>query len=137
LPAPSQREGGVSAGEGGPPSSQLPALQTVVSGYSAHWPAAHMPVVPQVLCAVVAQIPCGSAPLCTSVQVPVDAGRLQAVHAPVQALSQHLPCAQCVLAHSLSLEQSAPRGLGPHELMFPFWPQLFGGMHCSLLVQAP
>jgi len=96
-----------------------------------------MPVVPQPLCAVAMQMPCGSAPLCTSLQVPAEPGRLQAVQAPVQALSQHLPCAQWVLEHSLSLEQSAPRGFGPQELMFPFMPQLFGGMHCSLLVQAP
>jgi len=120
VPAPSQREGGVSAEDGGPPGSHFPGLQTVVFEYRAHWPAAHMPVVPQVLWAVAMQIPWGSAPLCTSLQVPSEPARSQALHAPVQALSQHLPWAQWVLEHSLSLEQSAPRGLGPHELMFPF-----------------
>jgi len=129
LPAPSQRDGGVSAEEGGPPGSHFPGLQTVELEYSAHWPAAHMPVVPQLLCAVAWHTPWGSAPLCTSLQVPSEPARLQAVQAPVQATLQHLPCAQWALEHSLSLEQSAPRGFGPHELMLPFWPQLFGGMH--------
>jgi len=88
-----------------------------------------MPVVPQVLCAWTVHLPCGSEPLCTSVQVPAELARLHAVQAPVQALLQHLPWAQCRLAHSLSAEQSAAIGFGPHELMFPFWPQVLGGMH--------
>ena len=96
-----------------------------------------MPVVPQVLWAWTAHLPCGSAPLCTSVQVPAEPRRLQAVQAPVQAVSQHLPWAQCVLPHSLLAEQSAPIGFGPHELMFPFWPQVLGGMHWLSVVQAP
>src|SRR3569623_712931 len=96
-----------------------------------------MPVVPQVLCAVATQRPCETAPLYTSLHVPSDPARSHAVQAPVQALSQHLPWAQWALEHSVSPEQSAPRGLGPHELMLPFMPQLLGGMHCSLVVQAP
>jgi len=129
VPLPSHFDCGFSAGRGGPPATQLAAAHTVLAENLAHWPAAHMPVFPQVFWAAGMHLFWGSAPLCTLVQVPAVPDRLQAEHAFVQALSQHLPCAQCPEPHSLSPEQSAPRGFGPHWLMLPFWPQMFGATH--------
>jgi hypothetical protein len=96
-----------------------------------------MPVVPQVVAAVAAHRPWGSVPLCTSLHTPGEAFRLHALHAPVHAVSQHLPCAQCPVPHSASVEQSSPCAFFPHELMFPSCPQMFGATHWSLVVQAP
>jgi hypothetical protein len=94
VPLPSHFDCGLTAGSGGPPVTQLAALQTVLDENLAHWPAAHAPVVPQVVWAWVAHLPCGSLPLCTSLHLPSDPFRLHALHASVQALSQHLPWAQ-------------------------------------------
>jgi len=90
-------------------------------------------VVPQVAEAVMAHFPCGSgARSATAVQVPADAVRSQAMHASVQALSQHTPWAQKPDAHSLAAAQSAPRGLRPQEPFSQNWPLA----HSALVLQA-
>jgi hypothetical protein len=50
-----------------------------------------------------------------AVQVPAEARRSQAMHAPEHELSQQTPCAQNPDAHSKPAVQSAPFGLRPHE----------------------
>jgi hypothetical protein len=93
-------------------------------------------VVPQVVCAWTAHLPCGSTPLATLVQLPTVPARLHAWHAFPHALLQQTPCAQNALAHSLLAEHGAAPGFGPHELMLPFIPQLLGEMHWVLSVHA-
>jgi hypothetical protein len=63
---------------------------------------------------------------------PVDPGRSQAWHAPVQAVSQHSPCAQCRVVHSSSLEHGAGGGFLPHD---PFMHTL-GATHWLSLLHA-
>ena len=115
---------------------QLAATHWLPDAQRAHCPAAHWPLVPHVACAWTAHLPWGSVPLATLVQLPTVPGRLQAWQAFPHALLQQTPCAQNELPHSLFAEQAAPGGLGPHELMLPFIPQLFGEMQSPVLVQA-
>jgi hypothetical protein len=93
-------------------------------------------VVPHVGAAWITHSPRGSTPLFTLLQVPLLPGRLQARHAPPHALSQQTPWTQKLLEHSVAMEQAAPAGLSPQLLMSPFIPQVFGGTHCALEVQA-
>ena len=86
--------------------------------------------------ACVAHIPCGSGPLATFVQVPIDPFRLQAVHGAPQVVVQQTPCAQMLVLHSPPLEHDAPGGFNPQLLIMPFMPQLAGAMHSTLLAQA-
>ena len=65
---------------------------------------------------VTAHLPCGSGALsATAMQNPAVVVRLQAMHAPVHAFSQHTPCAQKPDWQSLATLQLAPGGLGPQE----------------------
>jgi len=79
------------------------------------------------------QVLVGSAvPVGMLVQVPSVPVRLQATHAPVQAVWQQIPWLQNnPLAHSPMAEQVAPAGLGPHELLR----QEFSPLHCVVSVQ--
>ena len=73
-------------------------------------------MVPQEAEAVVAHLPCGSgARSATAVQVPADAVRSQAMHAPVHAVSQQTPWAHKPEVQSLPVAHSAPRGLRPQD----------------------
>jgi hypothetical protein len=54
------------------------------------------------------------------------------LHAPVQAVAQHTPCAQTLLAHSVAMEHAAPMGFLPHEPATHTLPvlQLASVAHC-------
>jgi hypothetical protein len=81
-------------------------------------------------------IPVGSAlPVATLVQVPSVLDSAHDWQAPVQALSQQTPWAQCWLLHPLSVEQLVPLFAGPHEFG-PFDPHRFGDRHCASVMQA-
>lgn len=73
---------------------QLAPAHWVPAAQRAHWPAAHWPVVPQLVAAVDAHMPWGSAPLATLLHVPSVPDRLHAWQAVLQAVAQHTPCAQ-------------------------------------------
>jgi len=63
------------------------------------------------------QRPAGSgAPVETFVHAPSVPVMAHDWQAPVQALSQHTPCAQKPEPHSVPAEQDAPGFLRPHEL---------------------
>ncbi len=55
------------------------------------------------------------------------------MHAPVQAPSQHTPCAQKPVEHSLPAAHAAPGGLSPHEPFVHKPP----GTHSALVLHAP
>jgi len=89
-------------------------------------------VVPQVLERVAVQMPCGSWALsATVVQSPRVVVRLQAMHAPVHALSQHTPCAQKPVSQSALALQVCPMDFLPQDELV----QNFPLMHCWSLVQ--
>jgi hypothetical protein len=91
-----------------------------------------VPVVPQDGEVVTAHLPWGSGALsATAMQRPGVAVRLQAMHAWVQAFSQHTPWAQNPDWHSAALLQGCPDCLGPHEE----FTQNFPDTHCLSLVQ--
>lgn len=116
---------------------QLAATHCVPEAQRAHCPAAHCPVVPQVVAACTAHSPCGSTPVATFEQLPTVPARLQDLQAVLQAPLQQTPWAQKVLAHSLPPEQAAPFGFRPQLLIIPFIPQMLGVMQSALVVQAP
>ena len=130
VPVPLQVDGGCRVDAVG----QLAATHCVPDARTAHCPAAHWPVVPQVACAWTAHMPCGSAPLFTLVQMPFVAGKLQAWQAVLHALLQQTPCAQKLLRHSLPAEHVAPGGLRPQLLIIPFMPQTRGDTHWASVV---
>jgi hypothetical protein len=89
-------------------------------------------VVPQVVERVAVQMPCGSGALsATVVQSPRVVVRLQAMHAPVHALSQHTPWAQKPVSHSFPALQGAGGDLRPQEELAQNLPV----MHCWSLLQ--
>jgi hypothetical protein len=133
VPVPLHVDGGVRVDA----VEQLATMHWVPEAKRAHCPAAHCPVVPQVDCAWTAHSRCGSAPLLTLLQFPVVPARLQAWQAVLQALLQQTPCAQKLLAHSVAAEQTAPNAFNPQLLIIPFMPQMFGEMHCALVVHEP
>jgi hypothetical protein len=55
-------------------------------------------------------------PVGTFVHVPIEFGRLQALHEAAQVVTQQTPCAQTFEAHSVPAPQLAPGPLRPHEL---------------------
>jgi hypothetical protein len=62
-------------------------------------------------------MPAGSiAPFERFVHVPSEPVSAHDVQAPLQAVSQHTPCAQNDDWHSVAWEQEAPRIFLPHEL---------------------
>jgi hypothetical protein len=127
MPVPLHVAGGVRVDAVG----QLAAAHWVPEAYRAHWPAAHWPVVPQVVATCAAHMPCGSGPVATLVQVPLLLARLQAWQGKLQALLQHTPWAQVDVVHSVPTEQEAPGGFRPQLLIMPFMPQMLGGMHST------
>jgi hypothetical protein len=115
---------------------QLAAVHCVPAAHREQLPFEHRPVVPQVVCAWTAHLPCGSTPPATLVQLPVVPARLQAWHALLHELLQQTPWAQKPLAHSIPAEQAPPFGFRPQLLIIPFIPQMFGAMQSALVVQA-
>ena len=113
---------------------QVEGLQTVPFAYFWQAPAMQRPFVPQLAPPWSWQIPAGSgAPVETFVHAPRVPVMAHDWQAPVQALSQHTPCAQNVDPHSLPCEQDAPLFLRPHELPL----QTLGGRQLLVvLVQA-
>jgi hypothetical protein len=96
------------------PVHDCAAPHDVDAGHFEHAPALHLPSVPQVLIAVVAHIPRGSAApfvaLAHVPSLPPVSAALHALHALVQALSQHLPSTQNPLAHVPPVPHAAPMG---------------------------
>lgn len=115
---------------------QLAAIHCVPAPQREQLPFEHSPVVPQVVAAVTAHLPCGSTPPLILVQLPVVPARLQAWQALLQELLQQTPWAQNPLAHSVAAEQAPPLGFRPQLLIIPFMPQMLGVMQSALVVQA-
>jgi hypothetical protein len=115
VPAPSQVEVPVNVT---PAPGQLALLHEVPLTYFWQAPAWHFPFVPQLAAPWSLQIPAGSTvPLATFVQLPRVPDSAHDWQAPLQALSQQIPCAQKPLLHWLLAEQVAPLLDGPHELL--------------------
>jgi hypothetical protein len=94
----------------------MAAPQAVPAARSAQAPARHIPVCPQAACALAEQAPWGSGvPSATARHVPTLPPTLQAVHAPLQVVSQQTPCAQWVELHSEPALHDWPLFLSPHE----------------------
>jgi hypothetical protein len=136
APLPSQVETGVTDedGAGGVAATQAEDLQRTPVSTNAHAPLRHAPVVPHVEDSVVEHLPCGSgAPSGTALHNPAELAKLHAIHAPVQAPSQHTPWAQKPDWHSLLSLQSVPFGLSPQELLR----QKLPSVHCESPVHEP
>lgn len=93
-------------------------------------------MVPQLDCAWIAHIPCGSELAVTATQVPAFPAMLQAWQAVLQALLQQTPCTHWPLKHWPAFAQGCPSAFFPHELATPAMPQVFGATHCVSLVHA-
>jgi hypothetical protein len=88
-------------------------------------------VVPQLVSWVTTHLPCGSGALsATAVQKPAVVARLQAMHAPVHAFSQHTPWAQNPDWHLVPTLQLCPLGSRPQEESV----QTLPGAHWMLLL---
>jgi len=135
APAPSQCDSGVTLLV---LALQLLAAQVTPAAYFWQPPIpSHLPLVPQVEVACVAQMPCGSGLLAgTDVQVPLPL-KLQATHPPLQAVAQHTLSTQWPEPHSASEVHAVPLTLGPHEPGIVVVLQLFGGTHCVASLQEP
>jgi hypothetical protein len=131
LPLPSHVDAAV---DDRPSAVQTAAPQFLPLSQSAHAPDLQSPVVPQVVCLVTGQTPCGSGvPSATAVHVPADVARLQVMQAPVQEVLQQTPWAQKFDRQSVAVLQMAPLGFLPHEEL---WQILFSCvLHCPLSVQ--
>ena len=68
----------------------------------------------------------------SGLHVPSDAGSEQLLQLPSHAVWQQILLTQWALAHSLSLEQSAPSDFGPQPLLHEF-----GGAHSAFDVHVP
>jgi len=77
-----------------PVPSQNPSVPQLVAPWSAHWLS-------------------GSWPAGTVEQVPPVPDSAQDMQLPRQAVWQHTPCSQKLLAHSLAAAQAPPRGFFP------------------------
>jgi hypothetical protein len=104
-------------------------MQIVSRGYLAQAPRpSQRPVVPQLAGPLSRHRPRGSAtPRSIGQQVPSRCGRLQELHAPLQARLQQTPSLQWLDLHSLSAAQAAPFILGPqlpatHSWLLPHCP---------------
>ena len=53
---------------------------------------------------------------------PADPASAHDLHEPVQAVAQQTPCAQMPEAHWVPIEQDAPIGALPHELLVQMLP---------------
>src|SRR5262249_12854874 len=108
-----------------PEASQRPATvcapmvhesipHTVPAAYLRQAPApSHCPSSPPVAMPASLHWPSGSMPSGTFLHVPSLPGTAHDRQVPVQALMQHLPCAQNIEKHSSSLPQFAPSGFLP------------------------
>jgi hypothetical protein len=115
APAPSQVEAGVKVV---PAAGQLAPAQGVPCTYFWQAPAWHLPLVPQLGPSWSTQVSAGSGiPAGTAAQVPIMPLCAQDWQALAQAETQQTPCAQLVDLHSDLVEQNAPLGLRPHELL--------------------
>jgi hypothetical protein len=76
-----------------------------------------LPSVPQVEVPWSVQVPAGSGPAPTAVHCPIVPVIAHDWQAPAQAVAQQTPCAQEDDWHSALVEQNAPIGLRPHELL--------------------
>ena len=105
VPAPSQVAAAVSVVPA-PVEGQLGPRQGVPCAWRWHAPASQRPFVPQVVVAMLTQIPAGSAdPVATLVHAPMVRGRAHDRQAPVHAVAQHTPWAQTVDTHSVPAMQ--------------------------------
>jgi hypothetical protein len=119
VPAPSQLPPPVNVV---PPAGQLAPWQAVPCWYFSQAPAWHLPSVPQPGAPLSTQLPAGSGPEATAAHWPMVPGMAHDWQAPVQAVAQQTPCAQTVDWHSAPVEQKAPSGLRPHELLVQTFP---------------
>jgi hypothetical protein len=120
LPAPSQVDAGVNVV---PVAGQLAPAHGVPCTYFWQAPPWHLPLVPQVVPPWSTQVSVGSGiPAGTAAQVPIMPVRAQDWQAPAQAETQQTPWAQLLDLHSDLVEQKAPLGLRPHELLVQTFP---------------
>jgi hypothetical protein len=81
---------------------------------------------------------CGSVPPAgLAVQVPSADDSAQVVHAPWQALVQHTPSTQKLLAHWLAAVQGCPGDLGPQLPLTQVWPVTQSASTLHVPTQAP
>jgi hypothetical protein len=115
VPLPLQVEADVSVT---PPAGQLCARQTVAAGHLLHAPApSHLPVVPHVLAAWVAQSLPWAVFTLTFAHVPVVTPVLAArhdLHVVLQTSLQQTPSAHLPLAHSACVVHALPSGRPTH-----------------------
>jgi hypothetical protein len=115
APAPSQLDAGVKVV---PVAGQVAAAQGVPIPYFWQAPAWHLPLVPQLVLPWSLQLSAGSGmPVGTAVHRPIDPVSAQDWQALAQAETQQTPCAQLLDWHSVLVEQNAPFGFSPHELL--------------------
>ncbi len=120
APAPSQVEAGVKLV---PAAGQVAPAQGVPVTYFWQAPAWHLPSVPQLVPPWSTQVSAGSGiPVGTGAQVPIMPVSAQDWQALAQAETQQTPCAQLLDWHSALVEQKAPLGLSPHELLVQTFP---------------
>ena len=99
------------------PGGQAAEPQTVPAGVGRQAPyPSQKPSPAQLEEPASAQIPWGSTiPAGTAVQLPSETGLAQVRHRPEHDDAQQIPCSQCVLRHSLAVEQRKPANLRPQE----------------------
>jgi len=120
VPAPSQVDAGVKVV---PAAGQVAPAQGVPGTYFWQAPAWHLPLVPQLVPPWSTQLSAGSGiPVGTGAQVPIMPVSAQDWQALAQAETQQTPCAQLLDLHSVLVEQKAPLGLSPHELLVQTFP---------------
>ena len=106
LPIPSQRAASVCTA-----IEQLATLQIVPVDCRWHLPVpSQLPSLPQVAGSAGMHWPAGAGPNGSDKQRPGEVAWLHAMHVPVQTLSQHTPCWQVPLAHSLLTVHDGRRG---------------------------
>lgn len=109
VPVASQRPATIWA-----PAVQESMPQTVLTAYLRQAPMpSHCPSRPQVAAVPSLHWPSGSLPSGTFLHVPSLPETAHDLHVPEHMVMQHLPCAQIVELHSLSLPQLAPIGFLP------------------------
>jgi hypothetical protein len=115
VPAPSQLEAGVKVV---PLLGQVAPAHGVPCTYFWQAPAWHLPLVPQLGPPWSVHDSAGSGiPVGTAVQLPRLPDSAHDSQALAQADTQQTPCAQLLDWHSDLVEQNAPLGFSPHELL--------------------
>jgi hypothetical protein len=133
LPIPSQRAASVCTAV-----EQVATLQIVPVACRWHLPVpSQLPSLPQVVGSAGVHWPVGARPNGSGKQRPGELAWLQAMQVPVQTLSQHTPCWQVPLAHSLLTVHETPRTFLPQMPPLQTLPGEQSALVLQLTRQAP